>query len=137
MSTHAGIGEAKMSESLVITIETNAYLVRQLEAKQKRIDHLEFILEQRYRETKRQYDPEKFGEMKRKIYEGIFLNNPGIGFTYEEIATEFNRLYKFESEFLGPRLRELRKENKIWSDDSDGTKKVRFYLKVAEVERRL
>jgi len=66
------IGEAKMSESLVTTIETNAYLVRQLEAKQKRIDHLEFVLEQRGRETKRQYNPEQNDEMKEKVYK-IFL----------------------------------------------------------------
>ena len=121
-----------MSESLVTTIETNAYLVRQLEAKQKRIDQLEFILEQRYRETKRQFDPGKLEEMKGKVYE-IFRANPGIGFSYEEAEEEFERLFKFHSSNVGQRIRDLRQEDKLWScPDEKG--KVRFYLKLAEIK---
>jgi hypothetical protein len=116
--------------SLAGSIETNAYLVRQLEAKDKQIRHLNFILEQRYRETKRQFDPSKLEEMKGKVYQ-IFLASPGVGFTYEEAEEEFERMYGFKSANVGQRMRDLRQEKppKLWSSDEEG--KVRFYLRLA------
>ena len=114
--------------SLAGSIETNAYLVRQLEAKEKRIRQLEFILEQRYRETKRQFDPAKLEEMKAKVYQ-LFLASPGVGFTYEEAEEEFERMYGFKSANVGQRCRDLRQEGKLWSSDEEG--KVRFYLRLA------
>lgn len=121
-----------MSElSLAGSIETNAYLVRQLEAKEKRIQHLEFVLEQRVRETKRMYDPKHIDEMKDKVYR-LFLACPALGFTYEEAEQEFQTAYGFRSANVGQRMRDLRQEGKLWSSDEEG--KVKFYLKLAETK---
>jgi hypothetical protein len=107
-----------------------------LEAKDKRIRQLEYVLEQRYRETKRQFDPDKLEEMKGKVYQ-IFLANPGVGFTYEEAEDDFERTYGFRSANVGQRMRDLRQEDKLWSTEEtiecSTKKKVRFYLKLAEV----
>jgi hypothetical protein len=117
------------SVNLVTLIEANAVLTRQLEAKQRRIEHLEYILEQRLRETKRQFNPELIDEMKSKVYR-IFLANVGRGFTYEEAESEFEAMFGFHSANVGQRIRDLRQERKLWSDDKDG--KVRFFLKLVE-----
>ncbi len=117
--------------TLTTLIEANAMLTHQLEAKEKRIQHLEYIIEQRSRETKRQYDPKNFDEMKAKVYK-IFRENSGVGFTYEEAQKEFKEMFKFDSSNVPQRIRDLRQEGKLWSDDSEG--KVRFYLKLVEIE---
>jgi len=121
----------------IASIETNAYLVRQLQAKERRIQQLEFILEQRYRETKRQFDSDKIDEMKSKVYQ-IFLANQGIGFTYEEAEDEFERMFGYRSANVGQRMRDLRQEGKLWSTEEQieysTKKKVRFYLKLADLK---
>lgn len=119
-----------MSGQVVTLIESNAALVKQLEAKDKRIRFLEYILEQRFRETKSQFDPKQVEEMKGKVY-ALFLSTPSISFSYEEAEAEFQAVYGFRSANVGQRLRDLRQEGKLWSDEQEG--KVRFRLKLAEV----
>lgn len=122
-----------MSQEFVKLIEANAILSRQLEAKEKRIRTLEFLLEQRFRETKRQYDPEHVEEMKDRVYR-LFLDRAGVSFTYEEAEAEFQHVYGFRSANVPQRLRDLRKEGKLWSADNESGK-VRFYLKLAELQK--
>lgn len=119
------------SQSLVNLIEANAVLTHQLEAKDKRIRQLEFILDQRVRETKRMYDPSHIEQMKDRVYR-LFLACPGLGFTYEEAEDEFEAIYGFRSANVGQRMRDLRQDGKLWSSDENG--KVRFYLKLAKAE---
>jgi hypothetical protein len=93
--------------SLKSLIEANAQLKKQLEAANRRIEWLEFILEQRVRETKSQYDPGHIEEMKDKVYK-MFLANPGVFFSYVEANNEFKDMYGFESADIGRRIRSLR-----------------------------
>ena len=111
-----------MSEQYATLIESQSLLVKQLEAKDKqleaqkrRIEFLEFVLEQRGRETVKRFDPKQVELMVGKVYQ-VFLENPGRGLTYDEVGEEFERLWRFHSEHLPQRVRDLRKTGKVWSD---------------------
>jgi hypothetical protein len=125
--------EQQLSSFDSTLVEANAMLVKQLEAKDKRIRYLEFILEQRYQATVKKYDPEKIAEMCRRCYE-VFLDAPaGTGYTTTEFLTAFKNKWRFQSAHLPQRLRDLVKQQKLWrAKDDKGN--VRFYLKLEEVE---
>lgn len=113
-----------------VLIETNALLVKQVEAQRKRIEYLEFVLAQRAAATRRKWNPEKTEEMKDKVRK-IFVDNPSVGFTYEEVNAEFFSVYGFRSANVGQRVRDLFKEGVLWkSEDEKG--KMRYYLKLEE-----
>lgn len=119
--------------TIVSLIETNSMLTMQLGAKQKRIEHLEFILEQRHIETRRSFDPDKIDEMKNKVYLLWLDGIPGIGFNYEEAQEEFYQKYRFRSACVPQRIRDLRQEGKLWSQEVAG--KVTFYMKLKEATK--
>jgi hypothetical protein len=121
----------ELSTSIVTLIEANAALTRQLEAKQKRIDFLEFVLQQRAQETQKSFNPAAMGVMCQKCYT-VFLEHSGVGYTYEEFNDAFKDRWQFESAHLPQRLRDLRQMNLIWSTDHDGSTPVTFYLKLKE-----
>ncbi len=116
-------------QSMATLIESQSLMIKQLEAKDKRIRFLEFILEQRGRETLKRFDPKQVELMVGKVYQ-VFLENPGRGLSYDEVGEEFKRLWHFHSEHIPQRVRDLRKAGKVWSDDSSGV--VRFYLTLAK-----
>jgi len=120
--------------TLASSMETIASLSRQLEAKQKRIDHLEMVLQQRQIETRRTFNPDKIDEMKNKVYMLWLDAEPGTGFTYEEATEEFFYKYHFRSANVGQRIRDLRQEGKLWSKDvaHKGEDKVTFFLTLKE-----
>lgn len=120
--------ELLVNPTIVSLIETNFALTKQLEAKQKRIDHLEFVLEQRHIETRRAFDPDKIDEMKNKVYLLWLDGVSGVGFNYEEAEEEFYQKWRFRSACVGQRIRDLRQEGKLWSQEVNG--KVTFYLKL-------
>lgn len=109
-------------------IEANAMLVQQLNAKEKRIQHLQMVLEQRHIETRRTFDPEKIGQMVEKVYMLWLEASPGTGFTYEEAEQEFYDKWRFKSACVPQRMRDLRQEGRLWSKEENG--KVTFYLKL-------
>lgn len=118
------------NESMLI--EANATLTKQLQAKEKRIRYLEFILEQRAEITRKKWNPRNVAEMLEKVYR-VFVLNPGVGFTYEEAEREFQSVWHFHSAFVGPRMRDLFREGKLWRGrDENGKGKVRYYLKLDE-----
>jgi len=127
--------EQQLSSFGPTLIEANAILAKQLEAKEKRIRYLEFILEQRYQATKKKYNPEKIAAMCRRCYE-VFLDAPaGTGFTETEFLDAFFRKWQFKSAHLPQRLRDLVKPpySLLWrAKDDEGN--VRFYLKLEEAE---
>jgi hypothetical protein len=112
--------------TLVGLIQSNALLVSQLTAKQKRIDYLEMVLQQRHIETRRAFDPDKIDEMKNKVYLLWLETKPGTGFNYEEAQEEFYQKWRFRSSCVPQRMRDLRQEGKLWSREVDG--KVTFFL---------
>jgi hypothetical protein len=112
--------------TIVNLIESNARLTRQLEAKQKRVEYLEMVLQQRQIETKRAFDPSKINEMVNKVYLLWLEGEPGVGFTYEEAEEEFYQKWRFKSSNVGQRMRDLRQDGKLWSKEVDG--KVTFFL---------
>ena len=115
------------SINLATLIEANAILTRQLEAKQKRIEYLEYVLEQRSRLTKAEFDPAKMERMKRLCY-GVLLANPGVGFTYAEFEGAFENQQGFRSANTGQRLRDLYADGLAWRDGNP----VKYYLKLKE-----
>ncbi len=123
---------------LTSLIEANAMLTQQLEAQRKRIqfletrnEYLEFILEQRIEKTTEQFNPKDHDAMYNRVY-SVFLKRPGQGLTYEMIEEQFEKDFRFHSANTGQRVRDLRRDGKVWSSDKDG--KVKFYLKLVEAE---
>lgn len=117
--------------TLVQLIEVNFMQARQIEAQRKRIEHLEFVLEQRVRATKNEFHPERMEKMCRLAYE-VFLANAGVGFTYDEFPLAFRELHGWCNEHLPQRIRDLRQQGLVWSDEQSSPK--RFYLKLKEIE---
>jgi hypothetical protein len=109
-------------------IESSAILTQQLNAKQKRIDHLEMILQQRHIETRRAFDPDKINEMIERVYLLWLEASPGTGFTYEEAQEEFYQKWRFRSSCVPQRMRDLRQQRRLWSKEDPESKKVMFYL---------
>lgn len=109
-------------------IEGNAILVKQLEAKQKRIEHLEMVLYQRHEETKKAFNPDKINEMIERVYTLWLEAPPGTGFTYEEAQEEFYQRWRFRSSCVPQRMRDLRQQDRLWSKEDPENKKVTFYL---------
>ena len=122
----------QINDTVKSLIETNALLSRQLEAKQKRIEYLEMILQQRHIETRRSFNPDKIEEMVEKVYLLWLEATPGTGFNYEEAQEEFYQRYRFRSACVPQRMRDLRKEGRLWSKESDDSGKVTFYLTLKE-----
>jgi hypothetical protein len=118
-----------MVDTITTLIETNALQAKQIEAQRRRIERLEYILEQRVRATKNSFDPDKVNKMCRLVYE-VFLANPGIGFTYDEFPTAFKDLHGWSNEHLPQRIRDCRQMGLVWSDETSDPK--RFYLKLKE-----
>ena len=117
---------SRLTDTITSLIETNVIQAKRIEAQCKRIEHLENILEQRYRETKRVFDPKKVNEMIGRVYL-IWLNAPpGTGFTYEEAEQEFYRMYHYHNANVGQRMRDLRKDGKLWSQEIND--KTTFFL---------
>ena len=122
-----------MSDQMAILIKSQSLLVnqldvkdKQLEAQRRRIEFLEFVLEQRGRETLKQFDPKQTEQMYGKVYQ-VFLENPGRGLTYEEVGEEFERLWHFHTEHTQQRVRDLFRDGKVWRDhDESGA--VQYYL---------
>lgn len=129
-----------MSQTLEINatvkslIESNALLAGQLNAKQKRIEHLEMVLNQRHIETRRAFDPDKINEMIEKVYLLWLEAAPGTGFTYEEAQEEFFQKFRFRSSCVPQRIRDLRQQNRLWSKEDPDSGKVTFYLTLKSVE---
>ncbi len=119
--------ELAMNETVKSLIETNVLQARQLEAKQKRIEHLEYILEQRVRATKNEFNPDSVNHMCKLVYE-VFLAHPGVGYTYDEFAFAFKEHHGWANVHLPQRIRDLRQMDLVWSDETVSPK--RFYLKL-------
>jgi hypothetical protein len=66
----------------------------------------------------------------------VFLDNAGIGFTYDDFRPAFKERWRFDSEHLPQRLRDLRQAGLIWSTDHGGTTPVTFYLKLKTVKEQ-
>ena len=109
-------------------IESNALLTQQLGAKQKRIDYLEMVLNQRHIETRRVFDPRKIEQAVEKVYLLWLEAPPGTGFTYEEAEQEFFEKWRYRSASVPQRMRDLRQEGRLWSKEENG--KVTFFLKL-------
>lgn len=122
---------SKPDSTLVSLIESNAMLTRQLEAKQRRIEHLEMVLNQRHIETRHAFDKDKIDQMIEKVYLLWLESPPGTGFTYEEAEQEFFEKWRFKSACVPQRMRDLRQEGRLWSQEVNG--KVTFYLKLKGV----
>jgi hypothetical protein len=121
--------EYGIDKTIADLIGSNAALAQQLNAKQKRIDHLEMVLQQRHIETRRAFDPDKINEMIEKVYLLWLEASPGTGFTYEEAQEEFYQKWRFRSSCVPQRMRDLRKEGRLWSkEDPSNSDKVTFYL---------
>ena len=118
----------EINETVKSLIESNAMLAQQLGAKQRRIDHLEMVLQQRHIETRRAFDPDKINALIEKAYLLWLEASPGTGFTYEEAQEEFYQKFRFRSANVGQRMRDLRQEGRLWSKEDVDTKKVTFYL---------
>ena len=120
--------EFVINETVKSLIESNALLARQNEAKQKRIEYLEMVLQQRHIETRRAFDPDKVNEMIERVYLLWLESPPGTGFTYEEAQEEFFQKWRFRSSCVPQRIRDLRQQGRLWSKEDPNTKKVTFYL---------
>jgi pimeloyl-CoA synthetase len=125
-------------ENVKTLIEGQAILVRQLEAKQKRIDFLETrveqleeIIRQKQEETRKTFNIDKIDEMKNKVYLLWLEAEPGVGYNYEQAQEEFYHKYHFRSACVPQRMRDLRQEGKLWSKDVN--EKVTFFLTLKEV----
>ena len=116
-----------METSIANLIEANAILTRQLEAKSKRIEYLEYVLEQKSRMTKTDFNPQAMERMKRLCYE-VLLANPGRGYTYAEFEDAFENQQGFRSANTGQRLRDLYADGLAWRDGTP----VKYYLKLKE-----
>lgn len=106
-----------------------------LEAKDRRIKHLEFLLGQRTRETLKRYDQIKprLDRMKGRVLQ-VFLEHPGEGLSYPDVNDLFKQKYRFESAHIPQRVRDLFAEGKVWkSPDDEGT--MRYYLKLDEEDK--
>ncbi len=113
----------------------NAYLVKQLEAKDKKIKHLEFLLEQRSEETENTFreDQKKINRCEDDVKE-FFIRNPGVGFTYLEARHDFKALFNYEQINIDRRMRQLAVDGFLWkSDKEDG--QIRYYLKLEELPK--
>jgi hypothetical protein len=121
--------EIVIDKNIAELIGANALLVQQLNAKQRRIEHLEMVLQQRQIETKRAFDPDKINEMIEKVYLLWLEAPPGTGFTYEEAQEEFFQKWRFRSSCVPQRMRDLRQQGRLWSkEDPSPPNKVTFYL---------
>jgi hypothetical protein len=120
--------ELGISDTVKSLIESNALLASQLNAKQKRIDYLEMVLQQRHIETRKAFNPDKINEMIEKVYLLWLEASPGTGFTYEEAQEEFYQKFRFRSSCVPQRMRDLRQQGRLWSKEDPDTKKVTFFL---------
>ncbi len=117
-----------VNDTVKSLVECNSILTQQLGAKQKRIEYLEMVLNQRHIETRRAFDPKKIEQSIEKVYLLWLEASPGTGFTYEEAEQEFFEKWRYHSASVPQRMRDLRQEGRLWSRDENG--KVTFYLKL-------
>lgn len=118
-----------LTDTITSLIETNVMQAKRIEAQCKRIEHLEFVLEQRVRATKNAFNPDSVNKMCQKVY-AVFLANPGVGFTYDEFPAAFKELHGWSNEHLCQRIRDIRQMALVWSDETSSPKK--FYLKLVK-----
>lgn len=127
-------------ENFNVLLETNLNLTIQLrekdlviQAKDRKIQHLNFLLEQRVEATKKAYNPAQIAEMCRKCYE-VFLDSeltpPGLGYTETDFLVAFEQKWHFKSAHLPQRLRDLVKDGYLWRDNR--SKDVVFRLKLVD-----
>lgn len=112
---------------------------KQLEVKQKRIEHLEFALAERMRVTRNRYAELKpyFETLQKEVLK-IFLELPaGTGLTYQEIYQEFHEKYPAVNTVnLLRRIRELVEQKKLWTSPDPDSGKIRFYLSLDKTEEK-
>ena len=116
-----------------------AYLVKQNEEKDKRIaamerriKHLEFLLEQRNEETQVNFRDEaaKIGRCEDDVKK-FFINHPGEGFSYTDARHLFTQEFHYEQKNIDRRMRQLATEGFLWKSDRE-TGEVKYYLKLNE-----
>ena len=111
-------------------IEANGFLVKQLAAKEKRIQILEFVLAQRTRETQAKFNPKDHDLMYNRVYQ-VFLDRAGVGLSYEDVEAAFEEDFRFHSANTGQRVRDLFRDGLVWkAEDEKG--KMRYYLKLVK-----
>jgi hypothetical protein len=113
---------------------TNQELVdlwRQNACLHKQVQFLQFILTEREKLTENKYSDLKgrFNQMQDLAYR-IFLENPTMGFTYEEATEEWERRYpNINSMNLPRRIRELSEMGLLWRSVDPVSGKVKHYVK--------
>lgn len=109
-------------------------LRKQVLAKQRRIDFLEHVLAQRIELTENRYSEKRkcFDRVCDMVYQ-VFLRNPARGFSYDEFDQEFRVHFpNVPTGHLGRRLRDLRDQERLWSDVDPETREVRFWLRLQD-----
>ena len=122
------VQELAINPQLASLIEGNALLVKQLTAKEKRIQFLEFILQQRTAATVAKFNPKDHDAMYNRVYQ-VFLARPSVGLSYEDVEEAFEEDYRFHSANTGQRVRDLFRDGLVWkAEDEKG--RMRYYLKL-------
>lgn len=106
------------------------------EALKKRVRWLEMRLEQRIEKTVNHYQERRsrLDRMQNMALQ-LFIENPNIPFTYEELVEEWKVKYPDVSCINLPRrIRELAEQNLVWRVEDPETKKALHYLKLEGVE---
>jgi len=122
-------------QDLGVLLELVSDLRKQLEARQRRIDHLEFVLAERFKQTENRYrELQGYFETVRGMVMKIFLENgAGLGLDYDDIVAEFQRRFpKVSVTNLQRRIRELVQQGRLWTCPDRESGKQRFYLKLLE-----
>lgn len=107
-------------------------------ALERRVEHLELVLAQRFQTTANRYQELKsyFESMRGKVVKIFLENGAGIGLTYDEILKEFQMRYPHITTVnLQRRVRELVTDDKrLWESPDPETGKIRFYLTLEKSE---
>jgi hypothetical protein len=121
----------EMSSDVVQVIVMD--LQQRNKALEQRVKYLEYILAQRIVLTENKYkeNASRFENLERMAYQ-IFVDNPGVGFTYPEIQDECNLRYpNVPWTNFDRRIRQLAIDGYLWKDKNEEGK-TRFWLKLEE-----
>jgi len=105
-------------------------LKNQVEALREIVDTQRFLLHQKTLRVQQEYESLKphLDRVRERIYR-IILEYPTDGLTYQEIGDIYYRRYRHRAE-IGPRIRELRAEGRVFTVWDKTIKRNRVYLKV-------
>lgn len=125
-------------QSLLDATERKGYLgiiedyKRQRDALKRRVEHLELVLAQRTELTENKYSSKrKYLDHTCDLVYQVFLKNPAKAFSYDEFDQEFRIHFpNVPTGHLGRRLRDLRDQERLWSDIDPETREVRFWLRL-------